>query len=333
MRISYFDFLRGLAIILVVFIHCMGNCYTYPDVDFFVVVARNMMNVAVPLFFAISGYFLASKEMRNGGYAKFLKKQIPRVYIPVVFCSLVCFFMDSTKVVSIPALVKIASCSYGVYYFIAVIIQCYLFLWFLQNKLSKSLLAMLFVIGLFWWVAYVYYISLYLGKSLPLIVYAGNFIPWGFSFALGMFLAKNNSLVSISKIIWGIVFFGVVSFVESLFIMEQSSSLSGLGQKGSAFCLNVFLCLLAFHDKSQKFMDAFKETRIYLFFCSLGRYSFGIYLIHLFVLPFVEKVGSPFSGSLVKWIVDSLLLLLICYMLLAICKRLFPKISRILLGV
>lgn len=52
-----------------------------------------------------------------------------------------------------------------------------------------------------------YFLGLYLGKSLPLIVYAGNFVPWGLFFVLGMFFAKNNSSIPLSKIVMGIVFF------------------------------------------------------------------------------------------------------------------------------
>ena len=56
MRIPYFDFLRGVAIIMVVFIHCFGICYSYSNVNIPVITIRNLLNVAVPLFFAISGF-------------------------------------------------------------------------------------------------------------------------------------------------------------------------------------------------------------------------------------------------------------------------------------
>ena len=58
-RDSYFDILRGIAILLVIAIH------TYPGGDFetaegFVnICLRECCNVAVPLFLAISGYFIA----------------------------------------------------------------------------------------------------------------------------------------------------------------------------------------------------------------------------------------------------------------------------------
>lgn len=93
-RISYYDFLRGVAIIMVVFIHCFARAYSYATITIPAVVVRNFMNVAVPLFLMISGYFLASKQMENGGYATFLKRQVLRVYIPVLFCSLPYLVLD-----------------------------------------------------------------------------------------------------------------------------------------------------------------------------------------------------------------------------------------------
>ena len=55
-RIAYFDFLRGLAIMMVVGIHT----YTLGEDS---TVVRQLLNAAVPLFIAISGYFLSQKKM------------------------------------------------------------------------------------------------------------------------------------------------------------------------------------------------------------------------------------------------------------------------------
>ena len=151
MRIRYFDFLRGAAIIMVVFIHCLGYSYTYSTITLPVIAARNLMNVAVPLFLAISGYFLAAKQMENGGYIVFLKKQIPRVYIPVLFCSLAYLFVDLKNGHVLGAVLKYFTCSYSIYYFVAVIVQCYLLLWILQKHLSKKVLILLFFVGCVWW--------------------------------------------------------------------------------------------------------------------------------------------------------------------------------------
>ena len=57
-RNTYFDFLRGFAIMMVVGIHT----YTLGEDSTLV---RQLLNTAVPLFIAISGYFLSQKKMEN----------------------------------------------------------------------------------------------------------------------------------------------------------------------------------------------------------------------------------------------------------------------------
>lgn len=53
-RYQYFDFLRGLAITLVVGIHT----YRLGEDS---IVARQLLNTAVPIFVAISGFFFVTK--------------------------------------------------------------------------------------------------------------------------------------------------------------------------------------------------------------------------------------------------------------------------------
>ena len=68
MRLSYFDFLRGIAILMVISIHTFDNGMVLPDV-----ILRNIMNCAVPIFLAISGYFLG-KKLETVSYKDFLCK-------------------------------------------------------------------------------------------------------------------------------------------------------------------------------------------------------------------------------------------------------------------
>ena len=87
-RIKYFDFLQGIAIIMLVAIHC----YSHSSGSSFGILIRQITNVAVPMFFAISGFFLAKKNLANkDGYISFLKKQVPKVYIPTLIWSIPIF--------------------------------------------------------------------------------------------------------------------------------------------------------------------------------------------------------------------------------------------------
>ena len=88
-HITYFDFLRGIAILMVVAIH------TYIAGDFMSVdgtariIFRQFLNCAVPIFLALSGFFLGRKIFDNqNSVQSFWKKQIPKVYIPCIVWSL-----------------------------------------------------------------------------------------------------------------------------------------------------------------------------------------------------------------------------------------------------
>lgn len=83
-RDTYFDFLRGIAIIMVIGIH------TYTDgLVNFNLFLRQFLNCAVPIFLAISGYFIGHKSfVEQGSCVKFLKKHVPRVYIPKLLWSI-----------------------------------------------------------------------------------------------------------------------------------------------------------------------------------------------------------------------------------------------------
>ena len=336
MRIPYFDFLRGIAIIMVVFIHCLAFCYTPLNIPLPAIVARNLMNVAVPIFFAISGYFLASKQMANGGYTSFLKKQIPRVYIPVLFCSLYYLFNDiSDGRIAMP-IIHFVTCGYSIYYFIAVIIQCYLLLWILKKYVSKKAVIVLAIIGCLWWAVINYLFGLYMGQSLPLALYAGTFFPWGAFFMLGLYYGSRLYSQRIDKqsvIIGLIVVFLFLSIAESFFFIDSTSSLNGLGQKASAFCMDFLVCILILQRKTRDRFTQFENICLFRFACVLGRYSFGIYLIHFFILSSNNKCQFLSMNSSIKWIVFSVVSIVVSLVLLLLFKKILPKTTRVLLGV
>lgn len=83
-RNRYFDLLKGIACIAVVFIHCQ-----FPD-DLGMVVGA-LAKFAVPIFFMISGYY----AVRNGQYK--CKKKILHILKLVVLAELLYFFYEALK--------------------------------------------------------------------------------------------------------------------------------------------------------------------------------------------------------------------------------------------
>lgn len=127
-KVKYFEALRGIAILMVVGIH---TCVMDSSFNLFV---RQIISCAVPIFFALSGFFLYKKvlETKEQIYS-FWKKQIPKVYIPVLIWSLPWFIPKLLHGNIIEANIRLFSCGYSIYYFVAVIIQFYLLLPFLQR--------------------------------------------------------------------------------------------------------------------------------------------------------------------------------------------------------
>lgn len=128
----YFDFLRGFAIIMVVGIHTIKTdglgFETLEDIA--TVLLRLVLNCAVPLFLAISGYFVGKKDITFGRrHFDFLKYQIPKIYIPCLVFSVPYLFLALYSDFSLHGTLKYLTvffaCGFSVYYFIALIIQYY----------------------------------------------------------------------------------------------------------------------------------------------------------------------------------------------------------------
>lgn len=122
-RDTYYDFLRGIAIFFVIGIH------TYVDNTMHInLFLRQFLNCAVPIFLAISGYFIGSKQLdTRESYVTFLKKQIPRVYIPMLVWSmpwLLLYLYAQGSILKGILIVLVGGMS--IFYFIPLIIQYYL---------------------------------------------------------------------------------------------------------------------------------------------------------------------------------------------------------------
>ena len=140
-RIPYFDFLRGIAIIMVVCLHCIDfSAMEGAVLNFFGVEFRNLLNAAVPLFLAISGYFMANKKVDSpAAYRSFLKKQAAKVYVPMLVWSvpyLVLSYLHRESPVITWLLFFFGG--FSIYYFIILIVQYYALLPVLQ-KMGRSL--------------------------------------------------------------------------------------------------------------------------------------------------------------------------------------------------
>ena len=312
-RIAYFDFLRGLAIMMVVGIHT----YTLGEDS---TVVRQMLNTAVPLFIAISGYFLSQKKMENkDDYCSFLKKQLPKVYLPILLWSLPLYALALYSGSSIiKQTILLLGCGLSIYCFVAFIMQCYVVLPVINNCISVNKSSMGGVIASclisFVWIAGVVFMNTIQGKGIPLILYAGPLPCWLMFFVLGVVIGhkpERNYSIILPLVITILV--RMLSIMESDYLLDHYGK--GVGIKPSSFIYSTGMIFLMFSNKMEKFLS---QTS-FIFIIWIGSLSFSIYLIHYYFISFCVR-RLPIDSWLLQW---ALALFLIVVFILII-RKIFP---------
>lgn len=319
-RNTYFDFLRGLAIMMVVGIHTytLGKDST---------VVRQLLNTAVPLFIAISGYCLSQKRMENkDDYLFFLKKQFPKVYLPVLVWSLPLYAIALYSGSSIiKQTILLLSCGLSIYYFVAFIMQCYVVLPVINNYISGNKRRVVIVSCLisFAWIAGVMYMNTIQGKGIPLILYAGPLPCWLMFFVLGVMIGhkpERNYSIILPMVIAILGF--ILSVIETDYLLDHYGK--GVGIKPSSFIYSAGMIFLMFSNKVENLIR--RTGAIYRFIIWIGSLSFGIYLVHCYFISFFVK-RLPIDSWLLQW---SLALFLTIVFILILRKLLPTKYHKYL---
>ena len=319
-RNTYFDFLRGLAIMMVVGIHTytLGKDST---------VVRQLLNTAVPLFVAISGYCLSQKRMENkDDYLFFLKKQFPKVYLPVLVWSLPLYAIALYSGSSIiKQTILLLSCGLSIYYFVPFIMQCYVVLPVINNYISGNKRRVVIVSCLisFAWIAGVMYMNTIQGKGIPLILYAGPLPCWLMFFVLGVMIGhkpERNYSIILPMVIAVLGF--ILSVIETDYLLDHYGK--GVGIKPSSFIYSAGMIFLMFSNKVENLIR--RTGAIYRFIIWIGSLSFGIYLVHCYFISFFVK-RLPIDSWLLQW---SLALFLTVVFILILRKLLPTKYHKYL---
>lgn len=312
-RNDYFDFLRGIAILMVVAIH------TY-NMDTDGIVIRQLLNTAVPIFIAISGYFLSLKVTdTKGEYINFLKKQLSKVYYPVLLWSLPLLAISIIQGKSILAnIILFFVCGMSIYYFVAFIMQCYVVLPLVKKlvyRIKWEVVILASLISTAWIAIVMYYINPQ-GIHLPLIVYAGLLPCWLVFFVLGTTIAlltKRKYSLWIPLLIT-IVGFGC-SIVESNYLTGHYGI--GVGIKPSSFLFSIGVILLLFPEVIEK--KVAKCGWRYRGLLKLGKMSFTIYLCHCYFLYIFNIIHVD------NWLVKFIIILTISTLFVVTLKWAVPK--------
>lgn len=317
-RNQYFDFLRGIAIVMVVGIHTF-YIPEYSSFPILYVIGRELLNFAVPLFLVISGIYTMRSYRRDGNYLRYLKRQIPKVYIPTIIWSLPSYALAlySGKDIIVSTW-NLFCCGFSIFYFIALIIQMYCLLPVYQLTIDKY--GGVIISGVITAISVLIHTYL-LPSNLPLVVSVGPCIYWLIFFAIGVYYSDKPSDYSLLLPVFLIIIGCISQIFEYKMLVEMGRG--GIGIKLTSWIYSTGVVLLLISDKVKK---GYKENIITGIIRTLGVNSFGIYLVHILVLIPINKLSSNY------WI-ENWILAIICSMaLITISKRIFPTLSIKYLG-
>lgn len=290
-------------------------------------VVRQLLNTAVPLFVAISGYCLSQKRMENkDDYLFFLKKKFSKVYLPVLVWSLPLYAIALYSGSSIiKQTILLLSCGLSIYYFVAFIMQCYVVLPVINNYISGNKRRVVIVSCLisFAWIAGVMYMNTIQGKGIPLILYAGPLPCWLMFFVLGVMIGhkpERNYSIILPMVIAVLGF--ILSVIETDYLLDHYGK--GVGIKPSSFIYSAGMIFLMFSNKVENLIR--RTGAIYRFIIWIGSLSFGIYLVHCYFISFFVK-RLPIDSWLLQW---SLALFLTVVFILILRKLLPTKYHKYL---
>ena len=291
-------------------------------------VVRQLLNTAVPLFVAISGYCLSQKRMENkDDYLFFLKKKFSKVYLPVLVWSLPLYAIALYSGSSIiKQTILLLSCGLSIYYFVAFIMQCYVVFPVVNNCISgnkrKGGVIVSCLIS-FAWIAGVMYMNTIQGKGIPLILYAGPLPCWLMFFVLGVMIGhkpERNYSIILPMVIAILGF--ILSVIETDYLLDHYGK--GVGIKPSSFIYSAGMIFLMFSNKVENLIR--RTGAIYRFIIWIGSLSFGIYLVHCYFISFFVK-RLPIDSWLLQW---SLALFLTVVFILILRKLLPTKYHKYL---
>lgn len=320
-KIKYFEALRGISIIMVIGIHTK---ILDSSLDLLI---RQFLNCAVPIFFALSGFFLYRKMLDTREKCiSFWRRQIPKVYIPVLIWSLPKYIPMLLHGNIIKANVLLFSCGHSIYYFVAVIIQFYLLLPLLHKlKVGSPMVAISSCISIIS-IIIITYVNVILGISLPLIIRAGFCILWLWFFVIGCRLSQSNRHYSL----WVPLFisaFGIFSsFFEGSFLLKYYGG--GVGIKPTSFIFSAGMCYLLLSSRMEKLYDNV-NSKIAAVIEYLGKNSFILYLLHIHVVKYAHRILDITHS----WTANFFVVLIISILMIEIIKKLVPSRFHYYLGI
>lgn len=278
MKKDYIQVLRGIAILGVLMIHVTSNSESN-----LTLVIRQLVNYAVPLFLFIAGYLINTEKFNNKDYIKsFYKKRVLRVGIPYLIFSIIAFLLsEDLRKLSLAKKIffLLTGQANSIYYYILVYIQLILLtpiLIKLLNKIDAKFIYSITILS-----RIIEYILILTGHQLR-FPYNSLFFPtWILFYYMGLVFKNTNKSLNIKKISTLTIIMFILSICEGVIWLKLGyTSVAVSTAKISSLFFGFYFI---------EFLIYFKDSLNNKLLKFIGDNSFGIYLIHMFILRVINS--------------------------------------------
>ena len=352
-RIFYYDALRALAIIGIVFCHAAVP-FVISGIDrpdFYISAFFDCFrDFSIPVFVMLSGALLINKR---DSLQKFFKKRLSRIFIPFLFWVAVYGIYSSLYVTNGFDMGYVIDVFFGTsgtlgvaFWFIWMIIIAYVLIFIINQVISfglkryesfdVNLINILTVISLI----YIAAVHFKLFNPYPSkIIYFISFMAY---IIIGYFIANRDYLESkvpakILALITGVLF--IISYLYYIFgfVVPVSQSHGLFIVRGYFNLLTLFMSVnffLAFKYLSKtKYMVDFENKPLGMAFTYISNFSFGIYLAHYMILHSlkmnISRIINYIQQSPLLWIpLLVILTLLISLLILSVLDKV-PYLKKV----
>jgi peptidoglycan/LPS O-acetylase OafA/YrhL len=316
LRVSSLDSLRGVACILLVVFHIIGS---NSSVGLGLPVGSgwsdfNMLleNLRMPLFAFLSGVVFSFRGLNKGGEAALIFGKIKRLYLPLVFVGMPFLFVQANSGYS-----NAQVASPGLGYYLSILYLERFHYWFIH----AIFLIFLFLAALSFIFAVNREVLLYsLFASVLVSFFVSPGIPF-FSFSGFVYLLPYFLLGSVLRLygfklpVWFrllLLCFLVVAVVGKYFIQENSGGISKISFYG--YLVGFLGCAALYYSGLRSSVLSY-----------VGRYSYTIFLFHVFFLAATRVVLDCFGIADVTThvLIALFITILACIIVHKLCERNF----------
>lgn len=341
-RIYFLDIVNVLSALAVVFLHVNGCFWKYSGEESLswwksADVIESVFYFAVPLFFMISGSTLLDY---NNKYSlkEFAKKRIAKTFIPYLIWSIIGLVINllllktiSISDLNIKFIIKglIENSFVGVYWFFTPLFCVYL---------SIPLIAAVEKDNKIQIYTYCMIAALIINIVIPFVLNILNLgIGWGYQIAVSsgyLFYVFAGYVLSRCDISFfcrvGIYVLSIVGLLVHIFgtyyltIRDNAINSTYKGYNNLpcvVYSLGVFILIKNISSKA--------NNKIIGLFTSLSKYTFGIYLIHIFVINGFERITGLDNTSLLYRLIVPFIIFFVAAGICWIIKKI-PVIKRIM---